>query len=102
MTTTREREPEPFKPTRSTTKIVQPRKGYSEQILPDSFCSLVEVFCLPDQSIFISNGYKFSTWNIQDKTFTKVKKEEPRYGSTYKIIKVGNSNSLFVYEDTYT
>jgi hypothetical protein len=77
------------------------RKGYSEQVGPDKI-NWGDVFCLPDHSLFICEVNHFFIWNDKDKKFYEVKIPDfdfPIDGYSYnRMTKVGNSNSIFVYD----
>jgi hypothetical protein len=82
------------------TKIMQARKGYSEQVGPDEI-DWGQVYCLPNQTLLLCEINHFFTWNDKDKKFVEVQipiLNFPIDGySSNEITKVQNSFSMFLY-----
>jgi hypothetical protein len=77
------------------------REGYSEQSLPKNI-NFGNVFCLPDQSLFICDVNHFFTWDAKERKTTEVKVVDfpLEVNSSSEIVKVTNSNNMFLFNHT--
>lgn len=77
------------------------REGYSEETLPKNI-NFGNVFCLPDHSLFICDVNHFLTWEAKEKKLNEVRVIDfpLEVNSSSEIIKVANSNNLFLFNHT--